>query len=296
MTFGLWKVEFSQDLPECKAPGRICNNNNKMNIFIKYTLAIGLLIVTFTIASCCTGNPEPEFQTGKLKLEFTHQIDGQEIIFDSLMYVNEAGNNYMVNEIQYFISDVTLHKNDGSTLLLDRWEDIHYIDTDIEESITYAFADEIDIGEFNRLSFTFGINEEKNNSLMFVNPPESFMFWPELLGGGYHYLKLNGKWINEAQQVSPYNFHLGIGQIYHSYPDSITGFIQNYFNIEMPVSNIVIKNNETTTLQIVMNVENWFKSPNTYDHNEWGGDIMQNQNAMQLAVENGWDVFSYKTK
>jgi len=267
-----------------------------MNTFFKYTIIASLLMTIFTITSCCTSNPEPEIQSGKLKLEFTHQIDGQEIIFDSMMYTNEAGNIYLVSEIQYFISDVTLHKNDGSTILLDGWEDIHYVDTDIAESGVYALADEIDLGEYNRLSFTFGINEEKNNTLMFVNPPESFMFWPELLGGGYHYLKLNGKWINELEQVSPYNFHLGIGQIYHSYPDSITGYIQNYFNIEMPESVIVISDKETTTLEIIMNVENWFKSPNIYDHNQWGGDIMQNQDAMQLGVENGWDVFSYKTK
>jgi len=267
-----------------------------MNIIFKITIILSFLVVVTTITSCSTGNPEPEYQSGKLKLEFAHYLNGQELIFDSLMYTNEAGNNYLVNEIQYFISDVTLHKNDGSKILLDGWEDIHYVDTDISESSTYSLADDIDIGDYKKISFTFGINEEKNNTLMFVNPPKSFMFWPELLGGGYHYLKLNGKWINELQQVSPFNFHLGIGQIYQSYPDSIIGFIQNYFNIELPDYNIIINNNETTTLQIIMNVENWFRTPNTYDHNQWGGDIMQNQDAMQLGVQNGHDVFSYNIK
>ena len=204
-----------------------------MNIFLKSILIVSVLTLMFTIASCCTGNPEPYYPSGKLQLEFIHKINGSEIVFDNMMYVNEAGNNYLVSEIQYFISDVTLHKPDGSKLLLDAWEDIHYVDTDIQETSIYAFKDEISPDDFNKISFTFGINEEKNNSLMFVNPPESFMFWPENLGGGYHYLKLNGKWINELEQVSPYNFHLGIGQIYHSFPYSITGFVQNYFTIEI---------------------------------------------------------------
>ncbi len=64
----------------------------------------------------------------------------------------------------------------------------------------------------------------------------------------------------------------------------------------MPNHVIAINDNETTTLQIVMNIENWFKSPNIYDHNQWGGDIMQNQDAMHIAAENGWNIFSYKTK
>lgn len=267
-----------------------------MNLIIKYTILFCIALIILTYTSCSTGNPEPEYPAGKLKLEFLHMIDGNEIVFDSMMYINEAGNKYLVNEIQYFVSDFILHKSDDSKLLLDSWEDIHYIDTDIPVSQTYAFKDEIAPGEYNMLSFTFGIREEKNISLMFVNPPESFMFWPENLGGGYHYLKLNGKWVNELQQESPFNFHLGIGQIYHSFPDSITGFVQNYFNVEMPIMPINISNNETTTLQIVMNVENWFRSPNVFDHNQWGGDIMQKQDAMNLAAENGHDVFTYITK
>ena len=53
-----------------------------------------------------------------------------------------------------------------------------------------------------------------------------------------------------------------------------------------------MQSGQTLDFTIVMNVENWFKSPNVYDHNNWGGDIMQKQDAMKLACENGWDVFT----
>ena len=268
-----------------------------MSIIIKSILIIAAVTTMFFVSSCCTGNPEPEPPpSGKLSFEFLHNIDNSSIIYDTFMYVNEAGNNYLVSEIQYFISDVTLHINDSAAVSLISWEDIHYVDTDISESQTYTFKDDIAIGTYDKISFTFGIIEEKNNSLMFVNPPESFMFWPENLGGGYHYMKLNGKWINNIEQVSPYNYHLGIGQIYYSYPDSITGFVQNYFTVEMDNLAFKIVENETCNLEIIMNVENWFRTPNTYDHNTWGGDIMQNQEAMQQASENGNDVFTYKIK
>jgi hypothetical protein len=241
-----------------------------MKNIIEGLFIITILIMTLNVSSCSSDNAEPDpisLPSGSLSFEFLHEIDGSEIIYDTFLYVNEAGNNYLVSEIQYFISDVTLHKNDTTSIQLISWEDIHYVDTDISESQTYTFKDEITIGTYDKLSFTFGIIEEKNNSLMFVNPPESFMFWPENLGGGYHYMKLNGKWINELEQVSPYNFHLGIGQIYYSYPDSITGFVQNYFTVEMNDFPIEIIENETRNIEIVMNVENWFRSPNTYNHN-----------------------------
>ncbi|NQU34564.1 MAG: hypothetical protein HQ521_15145 [Bacteroidetes bacterium] len=261
-----------------------------------YIVILVLLLGSISFSSCENSSIEPENPTGKLRIEFSHYINGENIIFDSMAYINDAGNNYLVNEIQYFISDVTLHKNDGSEKVLNSWKDIHYIDTDIKETSGYTFKDDIEGGDYIRLSFTFGINEEKNNSLMFVNPPESFMFWPELLGGGYHYMKLNGKWINESSQPAPFNFHLGIGQIYYSFPDSISEYVQNHFVVELPEMEFNIQNNETTTIKLIMNVDRWFNTPNTYDHNFWGGDIMQNQDAMQQAIENGQNVFSYSNK
>ena len=245
------------------------------------------------LAGSCTKDPEePKEKFGKIQFSFEHRVDGQPIVFDKRIYENEAGNNYLVNEIQYFISDVRLHKTDGESILLDAWEDIHYVDTDLPNTWKWVLQYEIPVGVFDKLSFTFGINEEKNQTLMFVNHPESLMFWPELLGGGYHYMKLNGKWLDTLNQESPFDFHLGIGQIYHSYPDSITAFVQNYFTVDLPNSSFEISDKQTLEFTLIMNVENWFKSPNTYDHDQWGGDIMQNQDAMKTACDNGWNVFT----
>ncbi len=182
-----------------------------MNKILITLVAFSLVILMVILPSCRTENPQPDTPpTGKLSFNFKHNADGSGIVFDSLIYVNEAGNNYLINEIQYFISDVTLHKNDGTSISLNKGEDIHYVDTDLPETQTYTFSDSIPVGSYDKITFTFGINEEKNVSLMFVNPPESFMFWPEKLGGGYHYMKFNGKWLNEQGQLSPFNCHLGI--------------------------------------------------------------------------------------
>jgi hypothetical protein len=118
------------------------------------------------------------------------------------------------------------------------------------------------------------------------------MFWPELLGGGYHYMKLNGKWRDTLDRLTPFNFHLGIGQIYHSFPDSISAYVHNDFRVDLPDSRIEILGGENKDITLVMNIENWFKSPYIYDHNHWGGDIMQKQDAMKMACENGRDVFT----
>ena len=258
-----------------------------------YFILIAILLVFFILGSGCKKEkPTEEPSQQRISLQFNFLVDGEELQTDTLIYLNEAGNHYLVNEIQFFISDVTLHHPDGNTYLIQDSKEIHYIDSDLQETQSWHVSDNIPAGSYNSISFTFGINEEKNQSLIFPNPPESFMFWPEHLGGGYHYMKLNGKWLDENQQISPFNFHLGIGQTYYSFPDSISGFVQNSFQVTLPNSSFTLGKDQTQEIQVMMNIENWFRSPHTYDHNVWGGKIMQNQAAMRQGCENGHDVFT----
>jgi len=265
----------------------------KLNKTLILLLVVPLLFALLQ-SSCCTGNPEPDPQTGKIAFTFEHTVNGFPVDYDTMIYQNEAGNPYLVDNIQYFVSDFKLWQK-GNYQLLDGWEDIHYVDTDIPGTWQYKPADDIDSGTYDSITFVFGITGEKNKSFMFVNPPESYMFWPEYLGGGYHYLKLNGKWKDPQQVVRPFNFHLGIGQQYND-DGEITGFIQNWFTVNLPGSAILVSTGATTQVTIVMNVEQWFKEPNVWDFNHWGGDIMENQEAMHTAVENGHNVFTIKTE
>ncbi len=231
---------------------------------------------------------------GNISFQFAHDVNGQPLIADTMLYTNAAGNNYLVTNVQYFISDVVLHKDDGTLVSFVAPNDVHYLDTDISSTWNWTVPDSIPAGNYTSISFTFGLNEIKNQSNAFLNPPESDMWWPEFLGGGYHYMKLNGKW-DSAGSLNPFGFHLGIGQTYaHNVinVDSITGFVQNYFTVTLPASAFTINKSKTTKVEIVMNIESWFETPNVWNFNYWGGSIMQNQTAMHTVAENGADVFT----
>ena len=264
-------------------------NYKHMNKNITNIILLILVLIAF---SSCKEKPDPPEAEQHIVINFDFKNNGEEQHFDTMMYINEAGNHYMVNEIQLFISDVILHNSNGSDFMIDNWKEIHYVDSDIQETHKWEVFDNIPAGDYDNISFTFGIIEEKNHSFMFPNPPERDMFWPEILGGGYHYMKLNGKWLDDNQQISPFDFHIGTGQIYYSYPDSITAFVDNSFEVILPNSSFHLGENSTKNITFTMNVEKWFESPHTYDHNIWKGYIMQNQEAMTIACENGHDVFS----
>ncbi|NTW33257.1 MAG: hypothetical protein HGB12_11655 [Bacteroidetes bacterium] len=264
---------------------------------IKLNILFNIFFIWIAFSSCKpdkVDEPIP-LETGHINFKFLHYIDGQPLQKDSMMYVNAAGNIYEVDQLMYFISDVTLHKSDGKKIIINDWKDIDYVDTDIPSTLTWVVYDSIPVGAYDSISFTFGINSEKNKSFMFVNPPEVNMMWPDILGGGYHYMMLNGKWRDTASLIQNYNFHLGIGQLYKSNVidvDSIYAFVPNYFNVNLPNSSFTIEKDNTREIKIIMNIDSWFKTPHIYDHNYWGGNIMQNQAAMQMAKENGYDVFT----
>jgi hypothetical protein len=112
-----------------------------------------------------------------------------------MMHINAAGNQYEINEIRYFISDVQFHKSDGTVININDCTLAYYVDNTIPSTLTWNICDKLPIGTYDSISFRFGIISSKNQSYMFVNPPESNMAWTDILGGGYHYMQLNGKWV-----------------------------------------------------------------------------------------------------
>jgi len=236
--------------------------------------------------------------TGKLQIQFVHRVYGKSLVKDQMIYTNTAGNNYEISGLKYFISDVQLHRHDGKTITLDTAKRAHYVDIDIPGTLTWLVTDGIAPAVYDSISFTFGLNEQVNKSNHFVNPPESNMAWPDVLGGGYHFLMMDG-WFNNTLGVrTPFNFHLGTGQIYTVGMDTknITGFVQNYFHVSLPMSTFEIKANQTKPVLFIMNIDSWFTTPVKWDFNQWNTMIMQNQNAMQAIKSNGNDVFSFDTE
>jgi hypothetical protein len=267
----------------------------KNRMIKRKNISIFLILILFLTGCKKEDSPAPVTPSGTIIFLIDHQVNGQPLVENEMIYTNAAGNEYLVTEVKYFISDITFYRNDGSRKMISDWKDIFYIDEDIPETKTIQFFDKIPAGTYDSISFVFGITEEKNKSFIFVNPPEVLMGWPQVLGGGYHYLMMNGKWKDMNEFIMPFNFHLGIGQLYQGSTynvDSIYAFVQNNFTVSLPSSSFTMADKDTITFRLTMNIENWFENPYIFDFNHWGGAIMQNQPAMQMAKENGWNVFS----
>lgn len=251
-----------------------------------------LLILIFLVAALASCTKPDDY--GDISMGVHYSVNGSPLVTDSLCYVNEAGNHFLITEIQWFLSNIQLLDQDGKWHTLKQLdamdhgvketEHIFYIDTDIPESHTLR-GQKIPIGHYSLLRFTFGLDENDNQTGIFNDSPESEMFWPYMLGGGYHYMKLNGKFVDAEGRLKPLAIHLGIGQ-----NEDCTEFYQNYFIVEFLID-FDVKANAENHIDLTMVIDNWFRYANTIDFNVYGSSIMQNQAAQQALKENGQDVF-----
>ena len=246
-----------------------------------------VIVLALMVAACTKPNEKAE-----INLNLGYEVNGKSLVTDSLCYENEAGNKFLITEIQWFLSNIELKNEAGDWIMLHQTglsdtldvSRVYYIDTDIPESQT-LHSSPVKVGHYTAIRFTFGLDESDNQIGLFTDPPESEMFWPEMLGGGYHYMKLNGKYLNAEDRLAPMAIHLGIGQ-----NEDCTEFYQNYFIVELPIE-FNVKVNTENQLDLTMVIDNWFRNPNTIDFDEFGSHIMQNQTAQRLLKGNGKDVF-----
>lgn len=229
--------------------------------------------------------------SGDVKIHFDIQVDGSHIHYHQMQYQNAAGNRYQVDEVKFFISDVAFLTRGGERHAVTDNEGIHYFDSDIAASYEWLIS-KVPDGQFDSITFVFGLLPAQNVTGYFVNPPEINMAWPDVLGGGYHYMQINGKWLASNDTVRPFNLHTGIGQRYEN--GQVTEFVPNYFRMTLPLRDFVVTKDATTQLDFVMNVNGWMSESNIYDFDIIGGSIMQNQAAQDMLRENGPHALSVK--
>ncbi|MDP7567407.1 MAG: hypothetical protein QF383_03365 [Flavobacteriales bacterium] len=229
-----------------------------------------LLITAFalTFSSC---KKDKSIETN-LEVNFSQTVNGESLEQNALQYTNADGQDYSVKKLWYIISDITLHSDEGENVI----KDYHFIDISNPSTLSFTIND-LEDGNYTSISYIMGLDSTKNISNLYVN--EAFhttMFWPEMMGGGYHYMKLEGNFTNDT---TFYNTHTG-GTMGMDY-----SFTQN--NV---ISLITDEKTLDVSLSINMEIKNWYQNPNTISLTTDG--IMGNMELQMQLKQNGADVFS----
>ncbi|MDT0558585.1 hypothetical protein RM697_08005 [Ichthyenterobacterium sp. W332] len=244
---------------------------------------ISLIILAQLILSCSNSNDNSVQQVFPM-FKFTHNWDGQNITnvdFNTIQFTNENGDELSIERLRYVISDITFTSESNQVLVINNF---NLVDVTNSQNIVYEFASQVPVGTY-QVSFTFGLDDEDNaENYVYLNS-QSFNV-PDMLGGGYHYMQLDGKFINSSMQEQGYNYH-AIRAVDN--PGANPTFPQDtFFNVNLGTITIT----EGTEVEVKMNIAEWFKNPHSWDLNVLNQMLMPNSATQIIISENGESVFS----
>jgi len=236
--------------------------------------SILLLLSMFFLISSCT----EESNEGELKINLTQEVDGKDLILNEWIYEAPVGHPYKVRRLQYLLSDFYLENTEGEQHKFDM-EHFHEFGRMDTRSFT---LDNIPPGTYSKIGFVFGLNAEKNLDNAFPDDYDMIAFkWPSQLGVGYHYMRFEVTADSmKSGVIKDFNLHTGA-----------THGNQNFLEFVLQMDEMVIDNN-SFTLDLVMDLNEWLQDPEMYDFEEYGFGIMGNQEAQLKLKANGKDVFS----
>lgn len=226
-----------------------------------------LVLLSF---SCRDELTMPDY--GKIAINVTHTIDGLPLEIDSAQYECAAGFSYSISCLEYYVSNVTFVGDHGNSYIDNG---IYYINAADPNHCDFEI-DRVPVGSYSRITLNIGIDSARNltgylpNTLQNVN-----MAWPVGMGGGYHFMKMEGHYISTS--VFGYAVHLGSNQ-------SLT-----FCSIDEPTSFVYTNHSGVLT----MDINQWFQDPYIYNFDTDGNYTMGNASLMELISVNGRDVMSF---
>ena len=251
-------------------------------------MKFNLTILTFALVfvACEKDNDDNISPVTVVNFKFTHKWEETEVSnsdFNSIQFTNAYGNELSIERLRYLISKIKLTKNTGEVITIDEY---NLVDLQDVNSLNFSTNQTVALGSYSDISFVFGFTNEDNTDGTYADLNSASWNVPAILGGGYHYMQMDGKYINSSNVESGYNYH-AIRAVDN--PGSNPTFPQDTF-FEVSLGEITLTG--ATEITIAMNIAQWFKQPNTWNLNEYNQMLMPNSTAQILMYQNGQNVFN----
>jgi hypothetical protein len=234
------------------------------------------LCVSIFIFSSCSSEEE----NINITLNFTHNWDGVAITdkdLNELKFKNAKGQKVSIENLRYLISNISLV--DAKNYHLINFSENSGTSFNISNLTNGTYA----------LSFRFGFSDEDNIDGVYQDLNSVSFNVPGMLGGGYHYMQFDGKYLDNNDQEAGFNYHT-IRAVDKTDPDNLK-FEDTSFEVNL--GTITVSNN--MKVEVKVNLAEWFKNPKDWDLNELNTVLMPNFDAQKIMSENGNSVFSLGT-
>lgn len=245
-----------------------------------------LVLSVFIFASCGGNDDIQELPKTDVTFKFSHNWNNTEITnadFNNIQYFTENNDELSIEKLRYLISKVTFHKSNGEAIVLDGYS---LVDVTNNTDPTYIPSTQLTVGTYSNVSFTFGFDNDDNIDGAYADLNSTSWGVPTMLGGGYHFMQLEGKFIDNVATETGYAYHT-IKAVDNSDPDNLI-FQDTFFTVNL--GEVIIR--ENAGIEVKMNIAEWFKNPNLWNLNDKHSMLMPDFNAQVEMYENGQTVFS----
>ena len=234
----------------------------------------------------CSSDSDELIKEVNVKINFTQNWDGASFEKSDLSnteLTNKLGTKLTIDKLRYLVSKITLtNAADKATI----FEGYKLIDLSDEESLVFSPSLKITEGNYS-LAITFGFNNDDNIDGAYADLNTASWNVPMMLGGGYHFMQIDGKYLNNSAAQTSFNYHT-----IRAYNTSTNETEDTSFVVSL--GNVNIKSD--ANIEVKMNIAEWLKNPNNWDLNEKNTNLMMDYDAQKQMSANGKSgVFSLGT-
>ncbi|GAA4307681.1 hypothetical protein GCM10023149_01290 [Mucilaginibacter gynuensis] len=174
----------------------------------KYILLVITAITSVIYTSCSKSNDaEPTVSgTGKVQLEFENLVGEEPLVLNTETYKNAHGDSYNITTFKYYVSNISLVKEDGSSYKVPE----SYLLMDASEPQSrFQTLEGIPAGDYKAINFTIGVDSARNFAGAQTNAldPAHGMFWA--WSSGYIFVKFEGTSPQSTAKGNTLTFHIG---------------------------------------------------------------------------------------
>jgi len=171
-------------------------NEQLLTIMLRHLLLPSFLLALL-VSGCKkeTTYPPAAVPADPAVLSVSHVVDGLPLTYDTLLYTNEAGALYSVTKVEYYLSELVL-MGTGSTAN-DTLHGPWYVNA---AGVTDFDLSSLRAGTYSGATMLLGLPPALNITGALPNTIENInMAWPEPMGGGYHFIKFEGRFVPTEQ-------------------------------------------------------------------------------------------------
>ncbi|MDT8411245.1 MAG: hypothetical protein RQ875_02180 [Vicingaceae bacterium] len=238
-----------------------------------------------------TPTPTPSTEAN-VAIDLDHFFNGVGVSstnFNQIIFTNAFGNNLSISKVRYLLSNFKFHRghphHDTITI-----NDFKLVDLSVPGSDVLVLSQKLPKGDYEGLSFTLGFIPTDNISNFYPSLNSVNWNWPAALGGGYHYLQLEGQFVDSSSATVNYAYHWGTAREITVTNDTI--FHPNFGNANL-ANNAYTISADDVEFHLFVNLDQWFENPNTWDLNVYNTMLMPNFQAQQLMQQNSATVFEF---